>query len=107
MYLFLCLGILWGGKNYRYYYLIATPFSIFGIQVLGELLGIVSRKKWMWLWPGLGIVVAVIGSFLWCEYVPNMKIKRAELPQYRFAEVIQKTPNASLLCYNMTDMGYS
>lgn len=106
LYLFLCLGILWGGKNYRYYYLIATPFSIFGIQVLGELLGIVSRKKWMWLWPGLGIVVAVIGSFLWCEYVPNMKIKRAELPQYRFAEVIQKTPNASLLCYNMTDMGY-
>lgn len=110
-YFFLCIGVFTGGISFRYYYLILTPFMIYGIIELGILI----QDKYHIDFKKIKMIsyILMIGFFLVFSYtgsknVPYMTINRPKekLAQYKFAKIINKVENPTILNYGHLDGGF-
>lgn len=96
-------GIYIGGRNYIYYFFDIIIYIILGLIALFK---IVNHFKIKYLY--LSIIVIIFSS---CTLInnPNLsfsKYKKEDLPQYKFAEIINKKEGASLLNYKFLDGGF-
>lgn len=107
---FLALSVYGGGRGYIYYFLIFTPFIIFGYVVLFtiffEKFGEIKSEKLFML-----ILLVVIGTTLAYTRIFNhnvymLEINQEELVQFKFAEIINQTEDATLLNYGALDGGF-
>lgn len=106
----LAVGIYWGGIGWVYYYLILTPFIVFGLIVT------IDAVKW----PSIGeisiqttvkviAVILIISIPLEFKFGQNsylLSFRQQDLVQYKFAEIINRSPNAKLLNYGSLDLGF-
>nr|WP_318683446.1 hypothetical protein [uncultured Acetatifactor sp.] len=114
------LGIFIGGTKHDYYGLPLSSFGIFGIlcAVLfaGELAGKLpakliyrlSQKKRL---LAAGCFLLFLGAGCWLGFLnsPNtylLRIEREEMPQYRFAGIMQESGDTSMLNYGFLDGGF-
>lgn len=98
-----------GGKGYVYYFFIFAPFIIFGIlfiiDIIDKLFGKILNNKVIFI---IGIIITVILVPITLRYNHNvymLKINKEDLFQYKFAKIIEETPNATLLNYGNLDNG--
>lgn len=98
-----------GGRGYKYYFLIFAPFIIFGILFIIDLLNrLLSENIIKKTGIIIGIVIAVILVPITLKYNQNtymLKMNKEGLFQYKFANIINETPNATLLNYGNLDNG--
>lgn len=108
--LFLALSVFGGGRGYIYYFLIISPFIIFGFIVLLSLFykqfgAIKSRLASIFI-----ILISVIITFsytLVCNHNTYMlKMDKEDLVQFKYAKIIRQTENATLLNYGTLDIGF-
>lgn len=113
----MALGTYWGGWKISYYGLVFAVYVIFGALAIGQLLRLTRLDRLMQkltfgsrgiaaLW--LAAVIALTGT-----YVLNnnrnaylMGTPKEELPQYRFAEIINREKDPTLLNYGFLDGGF-
>ncbi len=105
----LAFGVYGGGRGYIYYFLILTPFVTFGFISLAEL---VSRKFSSRLSPKSSAAAAALSlalllpmTLMYNQNAYFMKVKKADLAQYKFAAYISSTEGATLLNYGNLDFG--
>lgn len=105
---FLALGVFIGGKTYLYYGLIlsafaplaALPFARWTDRLLAD-------------WQGRAVALTVIGitcAGMFClaasPNTPDLLKPREDTMQYRFAAIVDQTPDATLLNYGFMDAGF-
>ena len=107
MFVFSGLGIYWGTLDFKYYFLFLTSFIIIGLiafyyYVYGN--KDIKGRKFV-----LNIIFSIIVSIVFIANSSNldyMKKSKNNLVQYKFAEEINKTKNATLLNYGFLDGGF-
>lgn len=111
MYLFLLLGIYWGGKNFWYYFLITAPFGVSGFIALGlvwERTGWqnfrMDRTRTAFL-AGLTLLSAVWAWFD-CNNASLHLEKWEDTEQYQFAQVMSQSEHPTLQVYDFFDPGF-
>lgn len=102
-----------GGRSYVYYGLILSAYAVFGLIALGRLWQrIHSGCRWKpKAWLGYAATAAACAVLLATVYTNSgnvylMAYQKADLPQYRFAETINKVENATMLQYGGLDGGF-
>lgn len=111
MYLFLLLGVYWGGKNYWYYFLITAPFGVLGFIALGM---IWERTGWQRFWTGRKHTILLTGltalSIVWAWFTCNNASLHLEnwedTEQYQFARIMDRSEHPTLQVYNFFDTGF-
>lgn len=108
---FLCLGIFSGGVSFRYYYLILTPFIIFGFILFGIMIQKMYPKLLNKNADAIFIIMTtvILGfTFYGSKNTALLKplVPKEELVQYKFAEIIKKEKNPTLLNYKFLDGGF-
>jgi hypothetical protein len=106
----LVLGVYGGGRDYIYYFFIFAPFITLGFIVLLSIYaddyGPIKSK----IAVGLLVSITLAGTFLYTlRFQRNtymLKWERADMVQYRFAAIIQESPNPTLLNYGFQDSGF-
>jgi hypothetical protein len=111
---FLILGVYFGGRNYPYYFLIITPFGLFGLIAIASIIqeskmiaqtNGLHKNSWLLL-----AVTAVTTTFLTFGYNTNIKdsklYNKAPLAQQTFAKIMRQEPNPTLLNYGSLDGGF-
>ncbi|MCR4622496.1 MAG: hypothetical protein K5663_10495 [Clostridiales bacterium] len=110
-----CLFVFtyWNGRRYPYYALVMAVFAPFGLAAAASaacwLLKNASSRVTSALSAALGCALILAGTFIAYCSSPNtylMKLSREEMPQYRFAAVIQQSEDRSLLNYGFLDGGF-
>ncbi len=114
-YLLLYLGVYWGGVWYDYYILITACYTVFGIIAVYNILAnkvkfkpgtlvywFKHEKKLMLTVTCMTIIVSVLLS----NCLPYMFKSKNDYAQFKFAEIINKKPNATLLNYGFVDGGF-
>lgn len=112
----LALGTYWGGWNISYYGLVFAVFAVFGVLGIGEGLKL-CRIQRLFDGPGarraVSLVLAlllILGMGVFCRREGKntylMAFEKEDLPQYRFAETIRQTPDATLLNFGFLDGGF-
>jgi len=113
--LFLCVfllvfGVFSGGRGYIYTTLITSPFIIFGVQVIFDLINGIFKKEMVVLSPFLLTlsiaIICLVATILVNQNTYFMKIKKSGLVQYKFASIINQSENPSLLNYGSLDLGF-
>ncbi len=115
--LFTNIFIYIGGNAYLYYYFAESAFALFGIIIfvrLFELLaGLIKKEPAKVLKNFLQVTVVLcllVGSGFFSYNksmnVHMMGVEKESLPQYRFANIINKKDNAKLLNYYWLDGGF-
>jgi len=107
-----------GGVRYDYYMLIAVPFVLFGVIYV---IDCIRSMPDMWIMKGYHcltqkkgkILPVTLCSILILSYVilaanpfPYYGKSRNQYPQYIFADIINQTPDASVLNYGFIDGGF-
>jgi len=108
-FLLLILSVFGGGKKFNYYFLIISPFIIFGfIAVLTkfyEKFEEMKSKKLIYF-----IIATIIVTFLFTLQFNNntymLDMTRDDLVQYKFASIINQIEDATLLNYGTLDSGF-
>lgn len=99
------LGTFAGHLSYRYYSLILAPFAvIFGAAAISFI-----SKRFDFsnsFTVAASLILCTIGTFILSPNTYLMHFKKDQLPQYRFAEFINKTEDPSLLNYGFLDGGF-
>lgn len=106
----LALGVYGGGTGFDYYFLIFSPFIVLGVTVILSLISwkfnnLISNRAAV----VIGIACLIVLLPVTLHHNRNtymMKINKQDLVQYKFAEIINKTQNATLLNYEFLDMGF-
>lgn len=105
----LTLGVYGGGQGILYYFLIFAPFMVFGwIVALSGIRRLVDRRLTLGLSAvvsGIVLALSLLLTFLFNHNVYLLKVAKADMVQYRFAGIIEQTPDASLLNYGNLDRG--
>jgi len=104
----LALGVFIGGKSYLYYGLILAAFTPLILVPISQLLDpLLSPRR---LVTALLAVAVPLGSgglcFAASPNTPDLLKPRSDTMQYRFAALINQTPNATLLNYGFMDAGF-
>jgi hypothetical protein len=108
----LCLafGVYGGGRDYIYYFLIFSPFIVFGFIVLLNLyfeeFGKVKANKITIMILFVSMVTTVLFSLHFNQNTYMLSTKKEELVQYKFASIINQSKNPTLLNYGLLDMGF-
>ena len=113
----LALGTYWGGWGISYYGLVFAVFGIFGLIGIGELLRLIRVNRLLAKLSGGQKSIAVLWSLalvmlmaiICLKQSPNtylMDYGKEDLPQYRFAEIINREENPTLLNLGFLDGGF-
>ena len=104
------LVIFSGGQGIQYYPLPLTSLSIIGLIAIHE---IIEKKNWITagyktkqLICCLFLLASVCGMFFLSSNTPFMKVKKEELPQFQFREIIWQEKEPTLLNYGFMDGGF-
>ena len=112
---FTFLFVYGGGRHYNYYALIFSAFVPIGIVSVCKIIKRIApenvRTAKVFRIPRIfsaGIVCAlsVVFAFIMCDNTYLLRYDKSDMPQYRFAEIITKTDNATLLNYGFLDGGF-
>ena len=100
------IGVFYGA-NHVYYFLILMPFSVLGLIFIAKIIEkyIHQNKIIIFITPIYLIIIIVITLFTSHNF-EFRKIKKEELVQYQFAELIKEKPNATILNYGFLDGGF-
>ncbi|MBE6678878.1 MAG: hypothetical protein E7597_08820 [Ruminococcaceae bacterium] len=96
--------IYFGGVNYKYYGLPLCIFAIFGMYGVAEWLG---KNGWLKA-KVFGVLLALLPlvSYLLGSNTYLMKYEKSDMPQYKFAETINKVDDPTLFNYGFLDGGF-
>ena len=98
-----------GGTNYDYYFLIVSPFALFG--VIGAVYRYSARiaaykfrygRQAYCILCLLTLTLAIVLS----NCLPYYGMKKEDYPQYQFAEIITHKPDSTMLNYGFLDGGF-
>lgn len=115
LFLFTAAGIYVGGTGYRYYGIVLAAFACLGWLPLLRLLNRSSFSEHLAkTGPAIGgacltLLVSVVLCLPLSSNTYMLRMKKQDLPQYRFAEIMQNvslSASPSLLCYHMMDAGF-
>lgn len=96
-----------GGRYFVYYSLIFSAFIVVGLPPLAAAVESMGKnRKTVRTVKAAVPVLCVLLSFMLCENTYLLSYKKEELPQFRFAEIIDKKEDASLLNYGFLDGGF-
>lgn len=102
--LFTGLGTYIGGTFYFYYGYILTSFNIIGVILLLHFIKKgkfkINRKVNLLL-----VIILIIEYICVCDNSSYMLLKKSDYAQFRFAKIIAKEKNPTLLNYNCLDVG--
>jgi len=106
----LFISVYGGGRGFPYYFLILSPFIIFGFIVLLTLIrdaiGVMKSNKSF----GIITLLLVLGTFTYTYFLNHnthmLGNDKEDLVQYKYASIINQTENASLLNYGTLDLGF-
>lgn len=109
-FVFLSLGIYFGGNPYIYYYLLPQVYMFFGILLLFTLI----EKKFQNKRYRNGVFVVFVlfsiffsyKTFLKSNNIHDMKLQKEDYVQYQFASIIHQKENPTLLNYDFLDGGF-
>lgn len=102
------LGVFIGGKSYVYYGLILavfTPLCALPLCAPADR-RLVGRKKTFVTLACAMVVGAGVICLAASPNTPDLLKPRSDTMQYRFAEIVNRTPNATLLNYGFMDAGF-
>lgn len=111
----MALGIFIGGTKHDYYGLPLAVFSVFGgllLAVLSDNLmnRLLRQEKALTIVKaaacGAAFLAAIAGSLAFSPNTYLLKVKKEEMPQYRFAQIIEQSEDKSLLNYGFLDGGF-
>jgi hypothetical protein len=106
----LFLGIYGGGRDFNYYFLIFAPFIVFGFVIMLDLYaqpyGLLKSKLMLGLLLFLLFALSLGYTLRFQRNTYMLHWSRADQVQYRFAAIINQTPNATLLNYGGLDYGF-
>jgi len=109
-FILLLITVYGGGQARKYYFVIFAPLFIFGIIVLlglyNDAYGPIKSKKVLSAIAVLIIIGSLSLVYLTNQNVYMMKIDKEDLVQYKYAEIINETENATLLNYGFLDSGF-
>ncbi|MCM2535909.1 glycosyltransferase family 39 protein [Neobacillus pocheonensis] len=109
---FLILGVYFGGRDYSYYFLIITPFGLFGLIATGHFIqrsvkqiDLLNKCNWFTLF------IIALTSFVLCfgynSLITYSKLyNKAPIPQQTFAKIMDQEPHPTLLNYGALDGGF-
>ena len=110
-----CLFVFtyWSGRRYPYYALVLAAFAPLGFGAAASLAARAAEKCGPRLLRRASAVLAgaVLLAGPWIAYLasPNtylMQVKKEDMPQYRFAEIIRRSEDRTLLNYGFLDGGF-
>lgn len=106
----MALFIFGGGRYYKYYGFDFGIFSIFlTIPIFTAFSNFLLKKakanKIFYIIAFFNIVIFTVLTFIITDNKEIMKIKKEELPQYKFEKIISKYKNPTLLNYGDLDFG--
>lgn len=114
---FLNLTVYFRGAGYDYYFLIFAPFGVFGMIALADLLGLIIKKLKKKpltvsrrLSASAAAVLCVLSTGAAYFLSPNAYAigqDRNNYVQYRFAEIMNQTPNPTVFFYDFMDNGFA
>ncbi len=107
----------WGGKGimqgYGYYDLVLAVFLVFGLCAVGWALSLIPRllhSQWLkLLLPSALAALLVLSAFFSLQYGRNtylMAYEKDDMPQYKFAQIINREDSPTLLNYGFLDGGF-
>lgn len=98
-------GTFAGHLSYRYYPLILAPSAvIFGVAAISAIDK--KIKRFSALVVPVNLILCMAAAFIFSPNTYLMQYKKDQLPQYRFAKIINETENPSLLNYGFLDGGF-
>lgn len=110
------IGIFIGETKHDYYGLPLAVFSLFGalgfVMLFGGMEELLRRRLRRAALPVYGVFLAAVliaSAFAGFRISPNtylLSVDREEMPQFRFAEIIQKSADQSILNYGFLDGGF-
>jgi len=95
------LGAFAGHLSYQYYPLVLAPFAVIFCAQL-----IPYTEKSGKIAASASLVLCLTGTFILSPNTYLMKYEKSDLPQYRFAEIINETDSPTLLNYGFLDGGF-
>ena len=109
-FLLLALGVYIGGKDYIYYFLIFSPFIVFGFIILADLYadtyGSIKSKT---LLMGLILIIFIVTLAYTYRFNRNrymLSWEKDDMVQYKFAAIMKETNHPTLLNYGFQDGGF-
>ena len=101
------------GRRYPYYALVLVVFAPLGLAVLASLAARITKnvktRRLAAACGGLACLLLLAGPPISYQASPNtylMKVQKKDMPQYRFAEIIQQSEDQTLLNYGFLDGGF-
>lgn len=91
-----------GGTSFHYYPFVLTPFILIGFL---ELLSYTSKQEWN-LSNAWCILFSFLALYTICGNTRMVKWSKDDYAQYRFAEIIEKSEDKTLLNYGFLDGGF-
>jgi len=106
----LVLGVYGGGRDYIYYFFIFSAFMPLGVIVLLNLYAEeyqpISSKLAMGLILSIILAVTLVYTLKFQRNTYMLDWDREDMVQYRYANIIQAKPGATLLNYGFQDSGF-
>lgn len=107
----MALGTYWGGRAFVYYGLIFSVYAVFGLIAF---LNLLTKCKMNWVLKPYKMQLALILiciMLLGINYYRSdntylLGVNKQEMPQYRFAEIINNVSDAKILNYGFMDGGF-
>lgn len=108
----MALGIFIGGTKHDYYGLPLSVFSVLGGILLMQAFEFIKKLKLgnskllygIWCFVLLGICMLI--TYRYSDNVYLLKVKKEQMPQYRFKEIISQSEDQTLLNYGFLDGGF-
>lgn len=105
--LFICFYyfIYFAGTNYSYYFLILVPFCIFGILQVGNFL----TDSWNCKFKFSSMITCLFFFLMTLFFSSNLSfsmVKKNELAQFKFSEIMNQEKNPTMLYYGGIDAGF-
>jgi len=109
-FLLLSITVFGFGQSYTYYFLIFSPFIIFGFIVMLTLVNqkfgeFVTKKSFIAVILTI-VTMTFVLTLLFQGNTDMLKVEEADLVQYKFASIINETEDATLLNFGSLDAGF-
>ncbi len=95
-----------GGRHYVYYGLPLNVYSVFFYVILFKENLIINKKWWFSVVCSITVAVSCVYTTFYSGQVYYMFRKKETLVQYKFAQTISQTENATILNYSFLDGGF-